>query len=216
MYQNKSKHVVILTILTSFLISCNQKNRVEKLKKVDKIELSTAKELNNFVPIDYTILDSTYGNINFDEYADLILILKLKNEDFINKESIETPLRPCLVLGGEKNNKYRLMARNDSLILCVGCGGIFGDPYSGTMIKNGVFTINHFGGSNWKWTNNLTYKFEKKDKQIYLETIEEAWYNVLKIENENEDIDSYIEKNTKRKTQKDFGRVKFEDYINYP
>jgi hypothetical protein len=209
----KKKHLAMLIILITLLISCKQKNTFVKPKMIPKHEISSAKKLNDFIPLNYSILDSTYGNINLDEYLDLVLILKLKNEDSIDKESVETPLRPCLILSGEENNKFKLITRNDKLILCVGCGGIFGDPYSGTEIKNGVFTLNHYGGSNWKWTKNLTYKFKKKDKHIYLETIEEASYNVLNIEDENENIDNYIEKNTKRKTQKDFGLVKFEDYF---
>jgi hypothetical protein len=204
------KFLILSTIL---LIGCNHQKQLKPLKS-NKKETITHSKLEEFIPENYVILDSVSGNINLDEYNDIILILKVKNEDSIANESSDFILRPLLILCKDRNNKYNLITRNDSLVLCFNCGGIFGDPYAGTEINNGKIKINHYGGSNDRWTNNLTFKFNRKDKSIYLYEIEEASYNLMNITDENEDIDKYIESNTKRKTQKDFGKIKIEDYSN--
>ena len=90
---------------------------------------------------------------------------------------------------------------------------MMGDPYVGTEILKGKFTIFHYGGSNWRWTKNLTFVFLKENENIYLESIEESSFNVLEADSEK--IDDYIEKNTKKLTSKDFGKVKFSDYHDF-
>ena len=210
----QKKLVSIVTLFLILLVSCHSKNGTYVSKKSTIINTFNLSTLQDFIPKNYSILDSISGNINFDNYTDLILILKLNKEDSLDEESIDTPLRPCLILCGTKNNKFKLIARNDGIVLCKVCGGFFGDPYTGLELKNGKFTIYHFGGSNWKWTKNLSYTYNQNKHKIFLECIEEASYNVLNISDENQDIDAYIEKNTKRKTRKNFGEIDFETNID--
>src|SRR5436190_23810926 len=86
-------------------------------------QTNSGKKLKTFIPPGYSILDSSSGNLNYDSYKDLVLILKYKYDD-INADTT----RMLLLLAGEENNLYRLMAKNDSVVLCKNCGGIFGDP----------------------------------------------------------------------------------------
>jgi len=50
----------------------------------------------------------------------------------------------------------------------MGCGGVFGDSYAGITIKNGFFSVEHFGGSSWRWTRIITFKYDVKLKQFVL------------------------------------------------
>jgi hypothetical protein len=113
--------------------------------------------LNTFIPKGFLILDSLGGDLNLDAYNDLVLILKMEGED-----SLQDVCRPLLILTGQENKSYKLEARNDSVVLCRSCGGVFGDPYESTVIKNGYFSIQHYGGSNWRWTRIITFKFVKE------------------------------------------------------
>jgi hypothetical protein len=139
----------ILTSLFCSLLSSGQAN---------------AQSLKSYIPQGYSILDSASGYLNNDTYKDVVLILKYKYENI----GADTT-RPLLLLAGtKKNNHYSLMAKNDSVVLCKECGGIFGDPFQGITIKRGYFSIEHYGGSSWRWTRIITFKYSIKTKQFLL------------------------------------------------
>ena len=110
------------------------------------------KEIKAFVPEGYEALNATSGNLNLDAIPDVILVVHQPNEKETSDVVDHPTKRPLLVLIGEGNNKYRLAARNDNAVYCVDCGGVFGDPFEGISIKNGIFSVEHYGGSAWRWT----------------------------------------------------------------
>jgi len=121
------------------------------------------KDPGQFIPPQFTILDSASGDLNKDGIKDMVLILK-NNYETQNTDTT----RPLLLLLGNKSGKYQLLARNDNVVLCMGCGGVFGDPYQGISIKNGYFSIEHYGGSSWRWTRIITFRFNAKTNQFIL------------------------------------------------
>ena len=120
-------------------------------------------EFQSLIPAGFAILDSASGDINKDGSQDLVMILKNSEE-----EIIAGAIRPLLLLPGDGKGLYQLSERNDSVVLCMGCGGVFGDPYAGITIKNGFFSVEHFGGSSWRWTRIITFKYDVKLKQFVL------------------------------------------------
>ena len=119
--------------------------------------------LKSFIPAGYSILDSASGDINKDGKKDILAILKNNEED----NSGDT-VRSLLVLLGNGKDLYELTSRNDSVVLCKACGGVFGDPYAGMTVKNNFFSIEHYGGSNWRWSRIITFRYDLKTGQIYL------------------------------------------------
>jgi hypothetical protein len=117
----------------------------------------------NLIPGNHSLLDSASGDWNKDGYKDLVLILKNDAE-----EQNPDTTRPLLLLAGTADGGYKLLARNDSVVLCKGCGGVLGDPYAGIVIKNGYFSIEHYGGSSWRWTRVITFRFDPKSGQFRL------------------------------------------------
>src|ERR1700748_1748297 len=105
------------------------------------------KPLKSFIPPNFTLLDSASGDINLDGVNDLVLILR----DTVEKMNPDAN-RPLLLLQGNSNGLYKLVGRNDNVVLCKNCGGIHGDPYEGITIKKGYFSIEHMGGTSWRWT----------------------------------------------------------------
>lgn len=207
--------IQFLSLLLLILYSCTQDPSENQINTAEvKSTESADKGISSFIPTNYSILDSAFCDLNGDNLKDIILILKHKDEDSLTNEGIDSPVRPCIILFGNSKKQFDFYARNDSIVLCLDCGGMMGDPYAGLETTKGEFTVNHAGGSNVRWTNNLTFKFDQSDKKIYLKNIESAAYNLMLLEDENEDIDKYIEKNTKQLTSKDFGKIAFENYVN--
>ena len=120
-------------------------------------------KLNALIPVGFSILDSKKCDINLDGIFDYIVILKS------DKETVETEVRrPLLIVEGRKNGSLKLVQRNDKVVLCYDCGGVFGDPYEGIAVKKNYFSIEHYGGSNWRWTRIITFKYDFKLKKYML------------------------------------------------
>jgi hypothetical protein len=110
-----------------------------------------------------------------------------------------------LILLGQADKTYKLAARNDNTVYCVDCGGAFGDPFDGISIANGNFSINHYGGSSWRWTRFITYKYSPADKNWYLFRDGGDSFHA----SEPEKVKTTI------KTVKNFGKVAFEKFDIY-
>lgn len=124
---------------------------------------SQNEKVSGYIPNGYTILDSISGDLNKDGFKDLIVILK-NDLETINPDTT----RPLLILHGTKTRGYNLVTQNEHIVLCANCGGIFGDPYDTLVLKNNYFSVEHYGGSNWRWSRIITFKFDLKTKQYVL------------------------------------------------
>jgi hypothetical protein len=120
-----------------------------------------AEEAKSFVLKGYEMLDYITGDLNGDNRPDAILILKLSGEDTITAQESK---RPLLLLIRQANGKLRQVKRNDDIVMCRQCGGVFGDPYDNTKITRNEFTIYFYGGSSWRWGN--TYRFAYKPLKL--------------------------------------------------
>jgi hypothetical protein len=153
-----------------------------------------------FIPKGYALIDTAMGDLNLDKLQDIILVLKTIGEDTA-LDATEYK-RPLLLLLGRSDKTYALASRNDNVVYCHQCGGAFGEPYTGVEIKNGLFTVNHFGGTNDRWSNEITFKYSKTGKNWYLFKIVDKGWNVFHLD----DVGTII------KTKKDFGIVSFKKY----
>lgn len=163
------------------------------------------KSIQAFIPKQYSLLDSASGDLNLDAYPDLVLILKKDGED-TSSDVIDHPeKRPLLFLTGKADGSWQLAARNDNSVCCVDCGGVYGDPYNKIVIKNGYCSIEHYGGSNWRWTRIITYKYDKASGKWFLHKDGGESYHVTDPEKTEEHV----------RSKKDFGIVPFEKFDIY-
>lgn len=114
------------------------------------------KEAEGFVLKGYEMMDYVTGDLDGDKKMDAILILKEKGEN----EKTDELKRPLFLLIRQANGKLKLAKRNDELVMCFTCGGVFGDPYSQTVIANNGFTIDFYGGSNWRWEYSYRFNYD--------------------------------------------------------
>ena len=122
-------------------------------------------EAKPFVLANHEMLDYITGDLNGDKKQDAIMILKTPKEDTISDED---QARPLLILIRQANGKLKLEKRNDNLVMCRQCGGVFGDPYDNTEIKNNGFTISFYGGSSWRWGYQYWFDYKPAKKDWYL------------------------------------------------
>ncbi|MBL7761016.1 MAG: hypothetical protein JNK08_10015 [Sediminibacterium sp.] len=166
---------------------------------IKSISYGQFQPLQSYIPKGFTLMDTASGYLNKDGYRDLVMILKNDLENEVGDTS-----RPLLLLEGSKDGQYRLFARNDNVVLCKECGGVFGDPYDGITIKKGFFSIAHYGGSSWRWSRIITFKFNKEKNQFILSRDAGVSYH---SSNPNKIT-------TELYNKKDFHRVTFLQYTN--
>lgn len=160
----------------------------------------SAQQLAPFIPAGYKLLDATSGDLNLDALPDKVLVLQRIDTD--TTMAGDTLNRPLLLLIGEPNRRYRLAARNDRAVMCSSCGGMMGDPYQGITIKKGFFSVEHYGGSGWRWTHISTFKYAPTDRQWYLHREGGEHFHAAEPEKSETSIE----------TVKDFGRIAFPNY----
>lgn len=164
-------------------------------------------QIEAFIPQGYALLDSVSGDLNGDWRKDWVIVLKKSDEDSLAAIGIETT-RPVIVLYSDINGQLFQVHRADNLVYCLGCGGIWGDPYSGIEMVPHGFKIYHYGGSNWRWTRNLT--FVHSGNEFYLE--EDAGSSFKMMDVADDTVISESEFSTTVRTSKDFGKVRMEDF----
>jgi hypothetical protein len=218
----KNLSTALLSVLLTAFLSCNKnaKENNTAVKKSDTISKAKQKfrkesfkeevknlpdEILQFVPIDYAVLDTASGDLNLDTYKDLILVLRRNGEDTLSDVVDHPEKRPLLILLRDADSKLALAAKNDNTVYCIDCGGMMGDPYMGLTIKNGYFSVEHYGGSAWRWSRIITYKYSKEKKEWFLHKDGSESFNAGEPEKVKH----------KTRTTKDFGKVAFADFDIY-
>lgn len=115
-------------------------------------------ELAAFVLPDTRALCAADADLNGDGLRDYLLVLEKVSERGYDpgKEQGE---RPLLVLVRQPGGALRVAARNDRVVYCAVCGGIFGDPFEGIEARAETFTVYHYGGSAWRWRADYTFRY---------------------------------------------------------
>ncbi len=153
----------------------------------------------HLVPPGFTVLDSASGDLNRDGLKDYVVILKNDHEE----ETGDTT-RPLLLITARAGGSFQLAERNDHVVMCKNCGGVFGDPYAAIVIKNNYFSIEHYGGSNWRWTRVITFRYDAKTKNFLLHRdAGTSWHT-----SDTEKTEEHVYR------KQDFGKIVFSQYKN--
>jgi len=216
----KSKFIFLALIFIG-LISCNKKieNKSNFEIKQDSIYITDSlnfgnlkentkvipSELQPFITKNYLILDTLSSDLNQDGLNDYLLILKNKDEETLSDVSEHPEKRPLLILIRNKANQLELKSQNDNVVFCVDCGGMMGDPYVTMVYKDGYFSIEHYGGSSWRWVHIITFKYDKKKNDWYLHKDVSEGFHTDDLQNIK----------TNKRTVKDFGIVRFNEFDIY-
>ena len=112
------------------------------------------------LPAGYHVLAAERGDLNRDALPDWAVVLHRPDEQKTSNVIDHPTKRPLLLFVGRTDGTYALAARADNAVYCVNCSGMMGDPFEGITVKNGYFTVEHYGGSSWRWTRFVTFRYD--------------------------------------------------------
>jgi hypothetical protein len=114
--------------------------------------------ISSFFSNSSEILDSIHCDFNYDGTGDIICITNDTN-------SFD---RTLFFLEGLNNKDFKVVERNDTLIMRSYDGGMYGDPYNGMSYSNDTLNISFYGGTSWRWFYNYYYCYDRKSSEWYL------------------------------------------------
>ncbi len=151
-------------------------------------------ELTAFVEPNTKVHSFYRSDLNADGQEDALLILEGASEE---------GLRSLLILVRGADHQLRLAKRNNDVVFCKGCGGVFGDPFYLLEVKGTSFSVFHEGGSSDRWANRYTFGYSKRDDTWQLVEAYEGSHNSFEPEKGEEK--TYT-------PPKDFGKIDISEF----
>ena len=118
------------------------------------------------------------GDLNADGRKDFILVSSAVVPENASYEE-GAGERSVLLLVRDAGGDLNLVARNDLVVLCRNCGGVFGDPYAGVTVRGTRFTVSNYGGSNSRWSYEYTFAWSRRDRTWQLVRVEDSSFHAL-------------------------------------
>ncbi len=136
------------------------------------------RDLQSLLPAQWKVIEEAEGDLNKDGKADLAAII-----EYTGKPAQDSaPPRTIFIALRNAENEYILSAQADRAILLANDGGMMGDPLAGLSINRGSFIVSYYGGSNWRWTEALRFRFQNNEWALIGYTTE--WFFIF-AEHEN-------------------------------
>ena len=160
------------TILSALLLLC----AAPLLTWAQDEELKVPAEVQPFVEAGTKAIAVEAADLNGDGRGDFVLVLEKANPA---KDADDFPVneRPLLLLLRGADGKLSEAKRNERVVMCSRCGGVWGDPFEGVEVGRNTFTVSHYGGSNWRWKYAYTFNYSRIDKTWQLVRTEELSYH---------------------------------------
>lgn len=186
-----NKLIVVLIIICTSIFTAFAQN----------LELKTPSEVSLFIDKGKVAIALESADLNGDGTKDYVLII----EDPKESKDLIQGRRSLLILTRDGSGKLALAARNDKeAVYCRTCGGIsIGDPFMGIKVGRNTFTITHYGGSAWRWTDDSKFNYSRRDKTWQLVRVETTSFHTA----EPEKIETHI-----YTPPKDFGKINLADF----
>lgn len=139
-------------------------------------ELQVSAEVRPFVEAGTKAIALEAADLNGDGRGDFVLVLERENPA-MDKDDFPVNQRPLLILLRDADGKLSAAKRNERLVMCSKCGGVFGDPFEGVSAGRNTFTVDFYGGSNWRWKYSYKFNYSRVDKTWQLVRAEEISYH---------------------------------------
>jgi hypothetical protein len=139
-------------------------------------EVQVPAEVRPFVVAGTKAIALEAADLNGDGRGDFVLVLERENPA---KDEDDFPVnqRPLLVLVRDEGGRLAAAKRNERLVMCSQCGGVFGDPFEAVEAGRNTFTVHFYGGSNWRWKYSYKFNYSRLDKTWQLVRAEEISYH---------------------------------------
>jgi hypothetical protein len=186
---NKLLSIVILCIVPCFAAA-------------QEAELKIPAEVKPFVEKGMEAIALETSDLNGDGRADFILVLdKIRTKS--DEGNYDETARPLLILTRGADGKLSVAGRNDNVVYCKYCGGVYGDPFDSIEARRNSFTVNNVGGSSDRWSASFQFNYSRRDQTWQVVRVVESSYNVFKPNKVKTKIST---------PPKDFGKINFADF----
>jgi hypothetical protein len=108
--------------------------------------------LRALLPPGQELLAWRQADHNRDGRPDWVYILQNTGSHPYDDDRGDAP-RSLLVALGRADGPPRVVARNDHLVRCQNCGGSWPEPFEALQAATGRFSLSHYGGSRWRWSD---------------------------------------------------------------
>jgi hypothetical protein len=142
-------------------------------------DIKVPEKIKPFIEANAKAIALESADLNNDGRKDYVLVFERATAEGDQAEMPERQ-RPLLILISDKDGKLTEAKRNEEIVYCSSCGGVFGDPFEGITVGPGTFTVNHYGGSNWRWTNAAKFNYSRIDKTWQLVRYESSSFHTSK------------------------------------
>lgn len=170
-----TKSILLLTLILAVCLSCSSGGSQKQTTETEE----TVPEMPP-VPDGFEVMQSDTLSLAGETFV--INALRYEDEASMAQDNPDL-IRPLTILRKTTNAGYQLIARNDSVILCMECGGVFGDPWDGIYTEESSFTVSHMGGSSSRWTRNIKFQYNIAKKAWFLAEDRGASFSTLDPEN---------------------------------
>lgn len=139
-------------------------------------ELRVPAEVRPFVEAGTKAIAVEAADLNGDGRGDYVLVLERESTA---KDEHDFPVnqRPLLILVRGADGRLAAAGRNERVVMCSQCGGVFGDPFEGVEVGRNTFTVHHYGGSNWRWKYSYKFNYSRIDRTWQLVRVDEINYH---------------------------------------
>ena len=133
-------------------------------------------EVRPFVEAGAKAIAVEAADLNGDGRGDYVLVFERGNPA---KDADDFPVnqRPLLILVRGEDGRLSEAKRNERVVMCSRCGGVFGDPFEGVVAERNTFTVMFYGGSNWRWAYSYRFNYSRADRTWQLVRAEETEYH---------------------------------------
>lgn len=121
----------------------------------------TGRQLADFVPEGWELLDSVELDFNEDGIPDHVGVLEAIMADGEDYFTYQGYPRILFAIAGDGAKGYRLDFQDINLIRARGEGGVYGDPYQPLTAEGVSFSTHTYGGSAWRGSEHFTYTYRK-------------------------------------------------------
>ncbi|WP_018341814.1 hypothetical protein [Cytophaga aurantiaca] len=131
-----------------------------------------AKNIKDFIPTDWNVVDTVSGDLNKDTFKDVAFVIENRNNKNLKPEQFQHFIL-VIAFFDSIQNQFKLIEQCNNLILYNQYQT--SAWYEGMQIVNGILEISFYKGGS---TDNLTnYKFRYKENDFYLIGADRNIYN---------------------------------------